>query len=202
MSLQKKTIIKAGLALLDKEGLDGLTLRKLAASMNVVASAIYWHIDNRRLLIDEMAEAILQEEFADLKPPEGDYVWQDWLIETMQRLRGAMLAHPDGARVVAGAHIYPAVTLAAIAETGLITLTSAGISLDKAHVIMLTCLSFTFGHSIEEQNSPGAKELENPEFQKIVNDFAKTYPVSMKAIKEDKKSPDELFVEMLRLIIY
>jgi TetR/AcrR family tetracycline transcriptional repressor len=64
-----------------------------------------------------MAETILQEFFADLAPLQpGALFWQTWFAGILVRLRHAMLAYPDGARVIAGARPQQTLTLARIAE--------------------------------------------------------------------------------------
>jgi TetR/AcrR family tetracycline transcriptional repressor len=97
-------------ALLDAEGLDGVTTRKLAARLGVQSPTLYWHVPNKAALVT----AILDQEFGDMSPPEPQQHWQDWLGELAGRLRRTLLAHPDGARVVSAAQL--STTMAAIAD--------------------------------------------------------------------------------------
>lgn len=92
MALRKEQIIEEALQLLNESGLEGVTLRKLAKRLGVQAPALYWHFNNKAALVNEMAEAILRTEFADLQPRGDDEPWQDWLIHTLNRLRKAMLS--------------------------------------------------------------------------------------------------------------
>jgi TetR/AcrR family tetracycline transcriptional repressor len=197
---QKQKIIKAALKVLDNEGLEGVTLRKLAGSVDMRAPALYWYFDNKTTLIDYMAEAILQQEFKGLRPRSGEEAWQDWLAEICQRLRNAMRAHRDGSRVVAGAHLYPAETLLKILETALESLISAGVEESRANLIILAAVHFTFGRVIEEQSNPDEKD-----FEKIdMAEHFKSYPL---VAKNAKTSMDALkngyddFQDSLRLII-
>jgi TetR/AcrR family tetracycline transcriptional repressor len=156
----QQRIIEAALGLLGNEGLGNITLRKLASAVDMQAPALYWHFKDKEELIDYMAEAILQKEFADLQPRTGNESWQDWLTRTMQSLRLAMLRYPDGARVVAGAHIYPAVTLGSLFECAIASLESAGVELQTARHIIMTAVTYTFGFVIEEQAAPSAEEVD------------------------------------------
>ena len=54
--------------MLDKGGLDGLTLRKLAAELRVQASALYCHFNNKQELLDEMATCVLTEAIEEMLP--------------------------------------------------------------------------------------------------------------------------------------
>jgi TetR/AcrR family tetracycline transcriptional repressor len=174
----QQRIIDAALELLKQEGLANLTQRKLAQTLNMQAPALYWHFKNKEVLVDYMAEAILEKEFPDIYPKADTEHWQDWLTEHMLRLRKAMLAYKDGARVVAGAHLYPAVTLAKSLECGLLSLTSGGVDLQTARTIMITATNYTFGYVIEEQASPTKEEIANIDLEA----FLAPYPNMAQAI--------------------
>ena len=153
-------IIKAALELLNEKGLNELSLRDIAKKLHLQASALYWYFESKEALIDYMAEAILSKEFDEIAPRTDDQTWQAWLINLCKRLREAMLAYPDGGRVVTGAHLYPAVTLAKIFEVSMATLTEAGLEQDYTETVILTAVHFTFGRVIEEQSGPEP----NPDF--------------------------------------
>lgn len=99
--LTRETLVDAGLRLLDEVGLDGLTVRRLAAELGVQSPALYWHIRTKQELLDEMANAIIMR--AQMGPPRPDESWQDWLRRRARSYRASVLASRDGARVVAGA---------------------------------------------------------------------------------------------------
>jgi TetR/AcrR family tetracycline transcriptional repressor len=197
---QQQRIIKAALELLDEEGLNNLSLRKLAAKLNIQAPALYWHFKSKEVLIDYMAESILQTEFKDITPRVHDEPWQEWLITLCKRLRKAMKAHRDGSRVVAGAHLYPAVTLIQIFEVAMESLTSSGIELQKANLMITTAIHFVFGNAIEEQSAPSIEELKNFINGEPMSDF----PLVAKSVKKSQQDAlrgyDE-FEDALRLII-
>lgn len=94
-------MIEAALLLLDEVGLDGLTVRRLAAELGVQSPALYWHIRGKRELLDGMADAIVAS--AEMGPPRDGEPWQDWLGRRARSYRRALLDHRDGARIVAGA---------------------------------------------------------------------------------------------------
>lgn len=199
-SSSQQRIVAAALELLKEDGLNNLSLRKLATKIDMQAPALYWHFQNKEVLVDYMAEAILEKEFKDLKPRQENETWQDWLINHMIRLRRAMLAYPDGARVVAGAHLYPAITLARSLECGLISLTSAGVSLKTARQLMTTATTYTFGYVIEEQAAPTAEQM--AEFD--LDAFLEPFPHMAKAITDDDRSmkgQDEDYLIGLRYIV-
>ena len=82
--------------LLDEVGLPDLTMRKLAATLDVQPSALYWHFANKQSLLAEVSNTIVN--FA--KPVSEGKTWQDTTLQTALALRDALLAFRDGAEVV------------------------------------------------------------------------------------------------------
>lgn len=99
--LTRAVLIEAGLKLLDEVGLDGLTVRRLAAELGVQSPALYWHIRTKQELLDGMANEIIVR--AGMGPPRPDESWQRWLARRARSYRASLLASRDGARLVAGA---------------------------------------------------------------------------------------------------
>lgn len=154
MSLQRTQIVAAALQLLNQDGLDGVTVRKVAVQLDVHVGGLYWHVKSKQDLLDEMANTILAEEFTTLDLPAPAQPWPEWLGEMAQRLRRAMLAYREGARVVAGAHLHRAVTLAQLLQCISGGLQAAGFGADEARWLRTTVVSYTFGFVIEEQAGP------------------------------------------------
>lgn len=123
--------------------------------------ALYWHVQNKQELLDEMANALLTEHFAHVEGPTPGQEWSDWLQEICLRLRQAMLAHREGARVVAGAGFGRAVLLAWLVELIVQNLLAAGFSLRLAFLTCSTALSYVYGFVIEEQAAPTASAGSN-----------------------------------------
>jgi TetR/AcrR family tetracycline transcriptional repressor len=199
-SEDQQRIITAALALLDEVGFNDLSLRKLAAKLNRKPPALYWHFENKEALIDYMAEAILQAEFHDLTPRQDEEPWQDWLVHTCTRLRTAMHTHRDGARIVAGAHLSPAVTLMRLYEVSLQSLMSAGVEMQRAHLIIKTAIEFVFGHVIEEQSSPSPDEVEHMDFLALSEHFP-LFSRSIEHSLEAARRGYNEFENALRLIV-
>src|SRR3954453_17049840 len=150
VTLDRQRIVAEAVALLDADGLDGVTTRKLAARLGVQSPTLQWHLPNKAGPGTPSADAILDQEFGALSPPEPDQPWPDWLSGLAERLRRALLAPPDGARVVSAAQLSR--TMAAISELAMSTLVARGVRLRQARVIVLTVERFTVGHVLEEQS--------------------------------------------------
>lgn len=199
-AVDAETIVKQALTLLKQEGLTGVTFRRLTTSLQVKAPAIYWRFNDKQELLDAMAEAILQEQFAELAPLPSDQSWRPWLAAIFHRLRQAMLAYPDGARVVAGARPPGTPTLARIAEHALRTLEDRDLPLAEAANIVFTGTHYTLGHVIEEQDSAGAHTMDT----RTAEQFAQTFPTIARALAEGRHAgltPDDIFNAGVSLII-
>jgi TetR/AcrR family tetracycline transcriptional repressor len=200
LNVRQEEIVAAALEQLRAKGLDSLSLREIAKLLRMQAPGLYWHFKNKEVLIDFMAEAILQKEFKDLHPRQDQEDWQDWLTAQMKKLRKAMLAYPDGGRVVAGAHLNPTVTLAKIFECGLESLRSASIDAQTALHIITTSSYYTFGYVIEEQASPSLSQMESFGSESL----EEQYPNMANAIKEAARmgiTEDDNYLAGLKLII-
>ncbi|WP_202873819.1 TetR/AcrR family transcriptional regulator C-terminal domain-containing protein [Kribbella speibonae] len=192
MSLDRTRIVDEAVALLDSEGLDGVTLRKLAARLGVQAPTLYWHLPNKAALVTAIAEAIVP----DPTPPAPDQPWQDWLRDFAHQLRTALIAHPDGARIVSMAQLSR--QTAAWSELAMSVLADRGVALRDARIIVLTVERFTVGHVLEEQSPPP----DTAAFD--LNQYAATYPVTVRAITEyfaPGRNVDDLFSDCLETVL-
>jgi TetR/AcrR family transcriptional regulator, tetracycline repressor protein len=107
--LTRPMIIQTALRLLNRVGLDGLTVRRLAAELGVQSPALYWHFRSKQELLDQMADTIIRA--AGMGPPRDGESWQDWLARRARAYRRSVLAHRDGARLVANARALSPATI-------------------------------------------------------------------------------------------
>jgi TetR/AcrR family tetracycline transcriptional repressor len=107
--LTRQHLIDTALRLLDEVGLDGLTVRRLAAELGVQSPALYWHIRGKQELFDGIADEIIRG--AGMGPPRDGESWQEWLRRRARAYRRSVLAHRDGARIVANALVLNPATL-------------------------------------------------------------------------------------------
>jgi AcrR family transcriptional regulator len=146
MLLRKANVVDGALNFLDAEGLDGLTMRKLGAALNVRAGALYRHFPNKEALLDAVADKLLE----GVGDPLPDVPWRDQVYILADRLRTALLAHRDGARVVAGTYAPGANTVTAT-DTAVNVLCGAGLAPAQAGWLTFALFYYVLGHTIEEQ---------------------------------------------------
>ena len=150
MGLDRRTVVRVALGLLDEVGLEGLTLRRLAGELGVKAPALYWHFENKQALLDEMATTMLRDLIEEAEDSGEDPGWAGWISGSARGLRRMLLGYRDGARVFSGTYLTDDALLAA-QEAPLRKLTDAGFSLADAVRGYATVYNYTIGFVIEEQ---------------------------------------------------
>ena len=127
-----------------------------------------------------------------------DEPWETWLSRQMLLLRKAMIAYPDGGRVVAGAHPYAALTLSKIFEYILESLHSAGMSLEMASIAGSTLMRYAFGYVIEEQASPSTEDLKKHDVDKLMGHTPHTAKLLRSATE---RSSEARYIAGINLLI-
>lgn len=199
MALDREQVVSEAVALLDAEGLDGVTTRKLATRLGVQSPTLYWHVPNKAALITAIADAILADLVREMAPPTGDEGWPDWLTGFARGLRRALLAHPDGARVISSAQL--SVAMNASSELAMSALVAKGVPLRQARVITLAIERFTIGYVLEEQASrPDETALKSFNLA----DFTAAHPTLIAGITDyfqGERTPDDLFDDCLQVVV-
>jgi TetR/AcrR family tetracycline transcriptional repressor len=153
VAVTRDDIVAAGLALLDEGGLEGLTLRRLAERLGIRAPTLYWHVRDKRELLDLMVSAIMDEALADWREPHPGQPWWDWLAGRARALRAGLLAHRDGALMLAGNRpVQPA--LPGI-ERQLAALSEAGFKPPEALLALLALNAYVIGEALDSQGERG-----------------------------------------------
>jgi AcrR family transcriptional regulator len=90
--ISKRKTLEAALHIIDTEGLDALSVRRLAIELNVNAASLYHHFSNKEEILVGAATLALEEVRT---PDTRDEEWPVWLRRNGDRLRRALVAHPD-----------------------------------------------------------------------------------------------------------
>jgi AcrR family transcriptional regulator len=72
-TLTREKVLQAAMTLVDEEGLEGLSMRRLAAALNVQAMSLYNHVANKADLLDGIAELV----FDQVELPESELAWPE-----------------------------------------------------------------------------------------------------------------------------
>jgi AcrR family transcriptional regulator len=114
----------------------------------VSAPTLYWHVRNKRELLDLMAEALVARSGRTTSPAPGQ-PWWEWLAERARLQFQALISHRDAALVVAGNRPTEA-TLPDVEEV-LASLVAVGFPAPEALRVLLTIGNYVIGCAVERQ---------------------------------------------------
>jgi TetR/AcrR family tetracycline transcriptional repressor len=100
--VSREAVVDAALGLLAEGGLEAVSFRRIAKALGVSGPTLYWHVENKRQLMDLMAEELLLRTGRGYAGPEPGQPWWAWLRADAQRMFDALIAMRDAPRVVAG----------------------------------------------------------------------------------------------------
>ncbi|EXG81249.1 TetR/AcrR family transcriptional regulator [Cryptosporangium arvum] len=95
--LTRERIVDCAIALAGAEGLEAVTIRRLAQDQGVTPMALYWHFKDKDRLLDGIAEKVL----SDVTLPAGSGgPWHEQLRHLLSELLTVLRAHPAVADLV------------------------------------------------------------------------------------------------------
>jgi len=158
--ITRDVVLAAALEIVDRDGIDGLSMRRLARALNRDPMILYRHAPNKAALLDGIAETVLLQ----LKVDSADPDWAAQLRTVARNYRALALAHP---------HVLPLLVTRPLAtplglrpqgtlrplEDVLTLLTSAGFSGPEALHVYRALFGFLHGHVLNELQ----ELVENPD---------------------------------------
>jgi AcrR family transcriptional regulator len=199
MALDRHLILQHAFVVLNEAGLEGLTLRRLAARLDVKAPAIYWHFKDKQDLLDEMATQVLRESMQESAALEEMSAWREWATACYTRLRKTLLRYRDGAKLFSGTYLTDTELFAPM-EANLRRLTGEGFTLRQAVVGLGALIGFV----IEEQATQLAPGEPNPQYDLAARERRvnkNLYPLAAAAGAEMFSNHEARFAEGLAVIV-
>ncbi|GAA1436812.1 TetR/AcrR family transcriptional regulator C-terminal domain-containing protein [Microlunatus lacustris] len=149
--LTRERVLAAALQLVDDEGLDALTRRRLGQELGRDAMALYRHAPDRAALLDGIVELVLDE----LDIPDGGQDWQTQLSRTAHDFRRIGLAHPHVVSLIVTRPLSTPLGLRPLGtlrplERLLRVLTDAGFPPPLALRVYRLYIGFLYGHMLTE----------------------------------------------------
>jgi AcrR family transcriptional regulator len=140
-SLTRDQVVGGALEIVDRDGLEGLSMPRLAEHLGTGVMTLYGHVDSKADLVDALAERVL----ADITPPlrESDD-WQRPLAAWMRQVRAVVLRHPALGAVLAARGLTTPSVFHHL-EAGLNLLRAAGVDPPTAVEIYYALVTYTLG---------------------------------------------------------
>jgi TetR/AcrR family tetracycline transcriptional repressor len=145
VALTRADVVRAGAELLDSEGLDGLSMRKLARTLGTGAATLYWHVRDK----NELLALILDETMRPVRIPETGS-WDDRLVSVLKASRRALTPRPILVRYIweAGWNLGPETMRVADELTGLVA--ESGLPEDEVADAYFGLIIYMFGFVLAE----------------------------------------------------
>ncbi|SHG44290.1 TetR/AcrR family transcriptional regulator [Streptoalloteichus hindustanus] len=128
--ISREQIVLVAVELLDQDGMEALSMRRLASRVGVAAMSLYWHVANKGHLL----ELAMDEVFGEVSIPAVDLHWAERVRALATSYRAVSCRHPWVARLLG---VYPPIgpNLMRFTEAMLVAFGDSGLSgadLDRA----------------------------------------------------------------------
>lgn len=197
--LTRAVIVDAAFEVLDEAGIDGLTVRALAARLGVKAPALYWHLDSKQALLDEMGTEVASRIQRSLEGVATDATLAVALRAYATAMRTEYLRHRDGARTFSGTRLTDPELLVQ-QESALARWVHLGYPLDQVIDDFEIVTAFTVGFVIEEQER---KQSDSDRYDLATRDalVGADHPLTVAAGHRIFADPDRRFSQHLDRIV-
>ncbi|WP_027036471.1 TetR/AcrR family transcriptional regulator [Mesorhizobium ciceri] len=96
--LSRERIVAIAVELLDAQGVDGLTMRRLADRLGSGVMSLYWHVDNKEDVFDLTLDSVLEYRGSPETGESPD--WRGDVVHMLEDWRATMLRHPWSASLL------------------------------------------------------------------------------------------------------
>jgi AcrR family transcriptional regulator len=156
VALTRERICREALAIVDDEGLDALSMRRLGARLGVEAMSLYRHVRDKGELLDALQAAVL----GPLVSPRGrPRPWRAELGGQARALRSSLLRHPNVAPLLTRLPVRAPESAATVARARQ-SLIVAGLKPRAAEDAIHFVGMFTIGHVLFEITGGHARHLD------------------------------------------
>ncbi|QPG48295.1 TetR/AcrR family transcriptional regulator C-terminal domain-containing protein [Rhodococcus sp. M8] len=147
----RELILASALAIIDRDGVEGLSMRRLGKALGRDPMTLYRHAPNKAALLDGVAEIVLEQLVVD--PRDGD--WEDQLRTVARDFRQLALDHPHVVPLLVTRPLSTPLALRPLGTLrpleGILTLlTRAGFSAAEALHVYRALFGFLHGHVLDE----------------------------------------------------
>jgi AcrR family transcriptional regulator len=140
-TLSQEQIVQTAMAILDSEGVTGLSMRKLAARLDAGATSLYWHVPTK----DDLIDLLIDEVWGEIDVPEPELAgWRNGAMLFGHSLRSAVLRHPWLPEVM---YTRPSIgpNAMSLGSRGLVLFGAAGFADKDIDLAMSSVMSYVLG---------------------------------------------------------
>jgi AcrR family transcriptional regulator len=139
-SLSREQVAQAALAFIERNGPEALSMRRLAADLEVGTMTIYGYFRDK----DELLDAVVDAAAARIEVPRRRGTWKSQIRALMEQIRTALTEHPIGVLLRLERPMWSPGALR-VSEAGVRILREAGFSRAEAARAYRSLFNYTFG---------------------------------------------------------
>jgi AcrR family transcriptional regulator len=147
--LSRQRALSAAIALADADGIDSLTMRKLAQVLDVEAMSLYHHVANKHDILDGMVDMV----FGEIDLPADNTDWKTAMRQRASSVRAALTRHPWAISIMESRTSPGAATLRHH-DAVIGCCRTAGFSIEMAAHAFSLIDSYIYGFVLQEVNLP------------------------------------------------
>jgi AcrR family transcriptional regulator len=148
--LTRDEIFAAALAIVDAEGAEALSMRRLARDLGVEAMSLYHHVRDKQALLGGVVELSVRAEAP--APPKPGAAWQDVVAAVVLGFRRTLTAHPNVLPLMAAHPPTSPAAMAAHVELPLRFFLANGMDGQDAARLLEALFALGFGHAMLTTN--------------------------------------------------
>src|SRR5918999_979521 len=147
--LSKERVLHAAVALAARDGIESLTMRKLADELGVGAMSLYYYVPNKEQLIDGMVDIV----FGEIEPPSTDVDWKTAMRRRAISTRDALNRNRWAVGLMEG-RTTPGPASLRLRESILRCLREAGFSIEMTIQAYSVQDAYIYGFALQERSLP------------------------------------------------
>jgi AcrR family transcriptional regulator len=146
MQLSRERIITAAIEVIERQGVEAMSMRRVAAELDCAVMSLYNHVPSKAALLDDVADRVLSGIEFTAVPGTG---WEDQVRAQARAFRAIARKYPRSTMIVVSRPTSSATGLRPV-ENALATLQEAGFSGGDAVLIMRSFVGFILGSLLRE----------------------------------------------------
>jgi AcrR family transcriptional regulator len=175
--LSRRRVLRAAVVLADRDGIESLTMRRLAQEVGVEAMSLYHHVANKEAVLDGVVEVILGEimdAVDEVESPSPDEDWQAALRAQILAAREVFLRHRWAPQVL-GTRTTTSPFVIAYFDHVIAVLRAGGFSFDLAHRALHVLGSRALGFA-QELFQPDGVQAVDADAAALMEQMADRFP--------------------------
>jgi AcrR family transcriptional regulator len=168
--LNLERTLQVALVIADDEGLEAVTMRRVARELGVEAASLYHHVNGKSQILDGLVDVVA----AEVERPLPSADWRAAISERARNTRACLRRHPWAVSLMA-ARTSPGPATLGLLESGIRCFREGGFSVKQAAHAISVVDSYVHGFVLQEVNLPFRDESE---LAAMTGAIMETFPAS------------------------